>query len=540
MILLEATAQPELLVDAIRKTVEEAESLHVNFIESDSHDPKLLRRAAPHAIEVAQHPSAVSLERALELAHQRVQRVFDLTSDWLFNHEVTRLADGRVAWLHVAHHILLDGYGFNLVARRVAENYGAHFGVQQPSCPGFTGLHPVLAQDVDYQASAKRTEDLEFWKRQQADAPGLTWGEATEPSRGIRVGHALSAELVRALGVNARAAGLDWIDLALAAIARVCGDSCTQKTFSLGTPTMLRLGTAALRTPCMAMNIVPLRVDLTSQPTRKELARQLRDTQVAQRAHGRFRYEHLGREGFAQPVFGPVVNVMPFDFPLSFAGSRAEMLEISAGPVMDLSFSLVVRAGVWTIGVEGHPRLFSRRDLFELLGRVQRELEDEGLSLDSSLPERSRLLLLKVSVPSVPGARLESMALEANSRSALQWDDGILTYCELLRAVDGCAEALDQTGVAAGTIVAVDLPRGPLAAVVLQALHKLGAGYVAIDPVHPESRRRAIFDCAKPSTWVRLTSADNVAEDQSMNLFECSERDVLGVGENRSALSCHC
>src|SRR5690606_20838205 len=118
--------------------------------------------------------------------------------------------------------------------------------------------------------------------------------------------------------------GLRWTEVLLAVVAARVGAMTGRDAFVLGLPVMLRLGTPALRTPCMAMNIAPLPVDLGRAPSITALARELRDALARQRRHQRYRYEHLRVDRSLARPFGPVVNLMPFDFPRQFGDCSAE------------------------------------------------------------------------------------------------------------------------------------------------------------------------------------------------------------------------
>ncbi|MBL2480505.1 hypothetical protein ELJ58_31765, partial [Klebsiella pneumoniae] len=65
------------------------------------------------------------------------------------------------------------------------------------------------------------------------------------------------------------------------------------------------------------------------------------------RRHHKYRHEELRRDlkllGENQRLFGPLVNVMPFDYGLNFAGNRGITHNLSAGPVDDLSINVYKR-----------------------------------------------------------------------------------------------------------------------------------------------------------------------------------------------------
>ncbi|MEV0619360.1 non-ribosomal peptide synthetase [Nonomuraea sp. NPDC050404] len=73
-------------------------------------------------------------------------------------------------------------------------------------------------------------------------------------------------------------------------------------------------------------------------------------------------------------------------------------------------------------------------------------------------------------------------------RAAVVAVDGELTFAELDARVDVVARVLRVAGVGRGSRVGVCLPRSAELPVALLAIWRLGAAYVALDPVHPAHR----------------------------------------------------
>jgi amino acid adenylation domain-containing protein len=88
--------------------------------------------------------------------------------------------------------------------------------------------------------------------------------------------------------------------------------------------------------------------------------------------------------------------------------------------------------------------------------------------------------------------------------------DGRLTYGELDRLANRMARALAARGVGRGDRVAIRLPKSTLAVAAMQAVLRLGAAYVPIDPLGPVDRTRALLaDCA---VGALVTSAPGAVE----------------------------
>ncbi len=110
---------------------------------------------------------------------------------------------------------------------------------------------------------------------------------------------------------------------------------------------MGRLGSASIYTPSMVMNLVPLRLPVTPNITLAELLQQVSKEIRDVRRHHKYRHEELGGDlkllWRKSRLFGPLVNVMPFDYGLNFAGNHGITHNLSAGPVDDLSINVYKR-----------------------------------------------------------------------------------------------------------------------------------------------------------------------------------------------------
>lgn len=109
--------------------------------------------------------------------------------------------------------------------------------------------------------------------------------------------------------------------------------------------------------------------------------------------------------------------------------------------------------------------------------------------------------------------KLHQLVREQASRSpdllAVTAHDGQLTYGELDREADVLAHMLAGEGVRPGDRVALWLPKPARAVAVMQAVLRLGAAYVPIDPLGPVARAAQVSkDCG---ARVVVTTAEREA-----------------------------
>jgi L-proline---[L-prolyl-carrier protein] ligase len=94
---------------------------------------------------------------------------------------------------------------------------------------------------------------------------------------------------------------------------------------------------------------------------------------------------------------------------------------------------------------------------------------------------------------------------------AVRSAEGSLTYAELDREADRLGHLLSSLDVSSGDRVALWLPKSLAAVVAMQAVLRLGAAYVPVDPLSPAERaRQVIHDCAPKAVITTPDNADSV------------------------------
>lgn len=357
-----------LFEQALQATLSEARSLHLRVQRQDGEyrqQPVAAPRGVLHLVDAAGLDQA-AFEALLDEA---LARPFDIASGDLYEHRLYRRAADRHVWLHRAHHLLLDGYGFQLIARRVAAQYAARLAGTPPSPAAFGELAAVVEADRAYQASTARAADRAFWLQTLKGLSPVSLCARTQPGigRGHRVGGALPQRTADALRQLAMRLDLSWPELLIAAFAGYLAQRGHGRDVVLGLPVMQRLGGPVARTPCTAMNVMPLPVPDAATQSLAGLAASLRTAMPRLRAHQRYRFEHLEGDleqaGYARGLLGTEVNVMPFESPSAFGPCRARTQVLAAGPVEDLAAIFMARGEAIDFDLDGRPQNYSRDEL---------------------------------------------------------------------------------------------------------------------------------------------------------------------------------
>ncbi|MBZ4323744.1 condensation domain-containing protein, partial [Streptomyces huiliensis] len=338
---LPAEVDPERFARAVERALGEVWGLAVE-VGADGDVPVQRGTGTAPRVEVVDlsgrpDPEAVALARMrADLEQPPVGR--PLVREVLF-----RWRDGAL-WFHRCHHMLLDGYGFSLVLRRIEEIHEALRTGGSPGEPAFGGLGAYLDEEAGYRAGDRMPRDRAYWLDALAELPtpvSLS-GTPPEPARG--------APLKARVDVLPDPAGLARLaeslsattaDLAIAATAvyqhRVTGAA----DVVLALPLALRGGTAA-RLPSTTVNVLPLRLRVAAGDTVGTLVTRLRTAMRELRRHGRYRVEDirrdLGRVTDESEFTTAQVNIKSYDTTIGLLGRRLPVVDLSPGPVDDIAF----------------------------------------------------------------------------------------------------------------------------------------------------------------------------------------------------------
>ncbi|MFB6889988.1 amino acid adenylation domain-containing protein [Kitasatospora sp. NPDC056327] len=539
---------PGRFEDALRRTVAEAQTFRLRLTgEEDEDGPLAVLDAATdwplHRVDLSAGPdpdAAVGAWIRADLAAP-----LDPVDGPLFSHALLKAAPDRWWWFLKAHHLLLDGYGFKLVGRRLADWYTALTEGREPAGAPFPALERLVAEERDYRASERFARDRAHWTARMADAPAAV--VLAEPGTGPAAPAAdpaaeapgtgpagpfrrrttlLDAAAVARLDAAAARLGATRGGLLLGTVAAYLHRSTGAREVVLGLPTMSRLGSAALRTPGTASNLLPLRLATTPATTVGELLRAA-DAELADvRRHQLYRVEDLRRDlrlvgDGGRRLYGPVVNLIPFGNELDFAGLPTTWHHLTGGAVEDLQINVRPGAddtGLW-LSFDANPDRYTDEDLADhqerlllVLDRIAAAEDTLPLARTSVLrPAEQPPVALPPADPPAPAdatlpARFEAAAARTPDAVAVTAADRALTYRELGDRANRLARWLVRHGAGPGATVALALPRTADLVTGVLAVLTAGAAYVPLDPDYPAERIRAVTADARPRLLV--THAD--------------------------------
>lgn len=511
-----------LFEEALRHVIKEAESLHVRFGENMDGPWQMINPSPDvqlHVIDVSSEPDPE--KTALNWMKADLAKPVDLGYDPLFNEALFIAGPDRFFWYQRIHHIAIDGFGFSLIAQRVASTYTALIKGQTAKGRSFGSLQAILEENTDYRGSVQYEKDRQFWLDRFADAPEVVSLADRAPRTSnsfLRHTAYLPPSDVNALKEAARYFSGSWHEVMIAVSAVYVHRMTGSEDVVLGLPMMGRIGSASLNVPAMVMNLLPLRLTVSSSMSFSELIQQISREIRSIRRHHKYRHEELRRDlkliGENHRLFGPQINLMPFDYGLDFAGVRGTTHNLSAGPVDDLSINVYDRtdgSGL-RIDVDANPEVYSESDIKLHQQRILQLLQTASAGEDMLigqmellLPEEKKQVISEWNETAKPENLLslqdmfEKQAVLTPERIALICDDVQVNYQELNQEANRLARLLIEKGIGPEQFVALALPRSPEKVASMLGVLKTGAAYLPLDPEFPADRISYMLEDAKPS-----------------------------------------
>lgn len=509
------------LAEAIRATAEEAESLRLRVLDTPD-GPRQTVSAEPvplpEVVDLQGEPDPLAAAHARVAAERRrvAEACRGMLDRALFSHLILRLSDTEVWFTQLGHHLVFDGYTAAMLARRTAARYTAAVRGEEAPPSAFGRFADLVEADRAYRMSERFTKDRAYWcdrftpmpeLAEDASAAGLP--EATFTARAE-----LTADEVARLGELGKRAGTTWGDALIACYAAFLHRVLGTADVVFAVPLMCRVG-AALRTPAMAVNVLPLRVRVEPGDRPEELTGRVAQALREMRAHQRYRGENLPRDlavpGAGALLHGRGINLKAFDLELAFGEARGTMRNVAGGPPEDMGLSVLpTDGGGLLLGFEVDARSQDQAGVDAQLAALQALISAftgaaapvvGGVDL---VPDVDALLA-EWSTPAVSSTG-EGLLDGLGAQTALMCGDERLTGDEVRDRAHRLARALRARGVGADDVVALALPRSVDLVVALLAVLDAGAAFLPLDLAHPTERLRSLV--AEVTPKLAVTNSD--------------------------------
>jgi amino acid adenylation domain-containing protein len=512
----------ELRVDALQQALSEVARRHdilrTHFDVEDGRPVQVIEaayRVAP--VEVDLTDGRDQVQRVVD---ELTQTPFDLRQGPLYRVHLLRLgADEHVLHM-VFSHLVFDGWSKLVLLRELGALYDA-FANGAPS-----PLHELTLQFADF-AEWQRSwlqgdlleDELDHW-RQSLEGMSHALDLATDrprpaaaSMRGAWSRCTLPAATVDGIQTLARREGATFYMALLATFDVLLHRYSGQDDIVVGMPVEGRDRPELEDAIGVFVDTVVLRVDVSGNPTFRELLERVRTRMLDAIAHQRLPFEQLvralapERQLARHPLYQVMLTLVPAEPLPAFTGLEVEEVAAarSSSPI-DLTVFLEPRGGEYEAVWEYSTDLFERRTIERMQGQFLQLLDavvaDPDRPLDELLAADGPDSAPSVAAAEYPVACLHELfevrAAASPDAPAVVYEGSSLSYGELNSRANGLAHRLRELGVRPDTLVALCVERSLDLVVAILAVLKAGGAYVPLDPDYPAERLAFILTDAKP------------------------------------------
>jgi len=513
-----------LRVDVLERMLNEIirrhEALRTTFVMCDDGQP--VQVAAPPldcdlpVIDLTSLPAAEREQRCMALLSEHARAPFDLATGPIIRLALIRMSPTAHVLSLVTHHTVFDGWSSGVLSSEIAALYD-HF------CQGKASPLPELpVQLADYacwEHEWARSEQIDrllaYWTQHLgSDPPALELPAdfprpAERSFNGAKLQVLFPLYLSEALKRLSRQEGVTLYMTLLAAFAVLLSRYARQQVVLIGTPTAGRRQVEIEKLIGNFINTLVMRVDVSGNPTFRELLRRVRATAVAAYAHQELPFDKLVEAVHPQRSLNrpPLVQVLfqlrgqPFP-PVQAREVRFEEIEVDNGTAkVDLAVDVFDLEDGLECLCEYCSDLFSAETMARLLDHYRMLLENAVacpdlpvMRLPMLTPEETRRVVLEWNATERPLPELcahqliECQTAGTPAGIAAEFRDERITYAELNRRANQLAHYLRKHGVGPDVPVGICLERSLWMAVGLLGILKAGGAYLPLDPAYPRER----------------------------------------------------
>ncbi|MGY5127199.1 amino acid adenylation domain-containing protein [Streptomyces nigrescens] len=501
---LDGALDPAALRDALHRLLLRHPQLSAGIRHSPSGRP--VQVVVPDfTVEWQEIPEHEDLERFLDADRRRR---FDLASPPLVRAALLHRADARHTFVLTTHHLLLDGWSMPILIKELFSLYAGH------ALPPATPYRDFL----DWLSTRDSRADEAAWRAllSSVDGPTLVGGAGRPGAAAAR--HRLTVELDHATSARvdavARQHGLTANVVVQLAWAVLLGTLTGRDDVVFGATVSGRPAElpGSEHIVGLLINTIPVRVRLDPHRSVAESLADLRAQQLSMWDHQHADLTQLQSIAGHAELFDTVVVFE--NYPIDEDALRdlvpgLELRDLQGRDGTHYPLTLIAMPGDGRLRL----RLDHSSDLFDeeaagrlldrlgaLLHRITTHPEARLGQLDLLLPDEQERPAATAAEPApvALSALFEEQVRRRPAAPALTCGDTTLSYGELNARANRLARLLVAHGAGPERLVALVLGRSADLVVAVLAVLKSGAGYLPLDPAHPEERVRQVLADAAP------------------------------------------
>jgi amino acid adenylation domain-containing protein len=546
---LQGALDLEALEKSLNEIVRRHAALRTTFSEIDGQPVQVVREAAAIPLSVERLKRKLLRTAGNDqaevyvhlLAIEEGRRPFDLATGPLVRARLLRIRGRDHVLLLTLHHIVFDGWSAAIFFHELAVLYDVFASPGEPIVPPLPELPIQYADFAVWQRTRLEGEELEqhvaYWMRQLGGMTELQL-PSDRPRRevgtggGARQALVLPETLTDRLKTLARQERTTLYMVLLAAFQELLARYTGQEDIVVGTPISGRTRVETEGLIGFFVNTLPLRTDLSGDPTFRELLGRVRTVALGAYAHQEVPFERLVAELRPERSMGRTPLV-----PVTFVLQNAPPAFLQLPDLKVSQFLVGIETAKFDLSLE----------MWEIQGELQGVLSYSTDLFDQSTIERlaghyRTLLAGAVAAPDTPLSKLPLLTPAERHQLLVEWnateadfpsdatvhelfetqvaaspeavavvDAGAsLTYRELNRRANRLAHHLRGLGVGPEVVVGLCLERSAAMVVGMLGILKAGGAYLPLDPSYPSARLAFMLDDA--GARVLVTQGEEVPD----------------------------
>ena len=517
----------EYFSQALNRVIERHEILSYNFL-STAGGPKIEvnreKRCVVDWIDIS-GGDARTLEHIVENINRHA---FDLATDLLLRATVIKATDNQFYVALLVHHIVADGWSIGILFNELTAIYSSLTKNTSAELPALSIQYSDYAHWQTEELKGERLKELlTYWKDRLSgceDAINLVT-DRPRPDylsyRGNTFSYQLDASTSDGLKKLCHASGCTLYMTLLAGFALFLSAHSGQDDIVIGSPVANRNRAELENLIGLFINTLPLRIDLSADPTIEEFLKRVKLSCIND-----FNHQEIPFEKIVEEINPPrSLNRAPL-YQVAFdlqnrdqAATSIADLEIESLNPENISAKFDLSLNIEDLGshlltswnysedifVEDTIKTFAQRYALILKQMIENPtLRIHELSLLT--PSETEKIFAqqgatKFTLPSEKNLLdlVFERVVKTPDRVAISFEDDSLSYRELDERSTQLAIILQKLGVSPEKLVAVYLDRSSEMIIALLGILKAGAAYIPIDPNFPAERLGWIIEDACPA-----------------------------------------
>jgi amino acid adenylation domain-containing protein len=439
-----------------------------------------------------------------------------------------KLTDTRFWYYGIAHHLIMDGWGFSNWVQSLCKLYNAVVKDLPPlvDFPSFVGL---IENENSYFESERVNKDREFWLDTFSSLPKLILQaqekrrlKPEEQVRSERVSTSLDYKKLEEHKAFATTLGVSVVQLYLGALYVYFSRIHDQQELVFSIPVHNRRTSGAKKTIGTALSVYPTQLSAGSDCSVSELITLISKRQKLEFRHQRYPigrlHQDLELRKHTQPrLFDISFNYQKLDYEVSVVGLETATYFLTNGyEQIPLTFTLCDFGSHQPaeLQIDYNLSYFNKAKAEAMLKRWSHIIEQMVATPDGKIAdiqlispwEMAQFKQINATEKCWPVdhfiTKFEQQAQCFPSNIALCFAEQTYSYEQLNRQVNQYTRYLREKGIKPGDMVGICLPRQAELVVVLLAVMKLGATYVPMDPGFPVSRLALMLEHSEQTALI--------------------------------------